>query len=109
MPSQNETSKASDTQLIVDFWRLPEDALVDQRVVAAVLGYSQAWCERSRWSGLGPRFVRLGGVQTTNRRGETKFYGGRVRYRVSDIRAFIAERPCVRSTSQYQITEPRAA
>jgi len=59
---------------------LPQDntvslpRLMNQRDLAAYLGKSTAWCERARWAGEGPRFVKL---------------GRHVRYRADDVLAWI--------------------
>jgi predicted DNA-binding transcriptional regulator AlpA len=48
--------------------------LMDQKELAAYLGKSTAWCERARWAGEGPKFIKL---------------GRHVRYRVSDVLAWL--------------------
>ncbi|MGD9662020.1 MAG: helix-turn-helix transcriptional regulator [Porticoccaceae bacterium] len=48
--------------------------LMDQRDLANYLGKSTAWCERARWAGEGPRFIKL---------------GRHVRYRADDVLAWI--------------------
>ncbi len=48
--------------------------LMDQRELAAYVGKSTAWCERARWAGEGPRFIKL---------------GRHVRYRADDVLAWI--------------------
>ena len=50
--------------------------LLTQRDLAAYLGKSTAWCERARWAGDGPRFVKL---------------GRHVRYRADDVMAWVDE------------------
>lgn len=50
--------------------------LWDQKTLAAYLGKSTAWCERARWAGEGPRFIKL---------------GRHVRYRADDVLAWIEE------------------
>lgn len=50
--------------------------LMSQRDLAAYLGKSTAWCERARWAGEGPRFIKL---------------GRHVRYKVEDVLAYIEE------------------
>ncbi|WP_236040705.1 helix-turn-helix transcriptional regulator [Marinobacter nauticus] len=44
--------------------------LWDQKTLAVYLGKSTAWCERARWAGEGPRFIKL---------------GRHVRYRAEDV------------------------
>lgn len=48
--------------------------LMDQKQVASYLGKSIAWCERSRWDGTGPRFIKVGRA---------------VRYRADDVLAWL--------------------
>lgn len=48
--------------------------LWDQKQVAEYLGKSIAWCERSRWDGSGPKFVKV---------------GRSVRYRAEDVFAWL--------------------
>ena len=48
--------------------------LLDQKQLAEYLGKSQAWCERARWAGDGPKFIKL---------------GRHVRYRVEDVLTWI--------------------
>lgn len=61
---------------------LPPDAavtlpkLMNQRDLAAYLGKSTAWCERARWAGEGPRFIKL---------------GRHVRYRADDVMEWIEQ------------------
>lgn len=56
--------------------------LMDQRELAAYLGKSTAWCERARWAGEGPRFIKL---------------GRHCRYRADDVLAWIEE--CARTST----------
>jgi predicted DNA-binding transcriptional regulator AlpA len=50
--------------------------LWDQRQLAAYIGKSEAWCERARWEGEGPRFFKL---------------GRHVRYKAEDVLSWIDE------------------
>lgn len=50
--------------------------LLTQKELAEYLNKSTAWCERARWAGDGPRFVKL---------------GRHVRYRADDVLAWIEE------------------
>lgn len=59
-------------------------ALMDQRAVAAYLGKSIAWMERSRWDGTGIRYVKVGKA---------------IRYRAIDVLDFV-EQGLRTSTSQ---------
>lgn len=68
--SQATTEKTA--QLPPELCALPR--LMTQRDLAAYLCKSTAWCERARWIGDGPRFVKL---------------GRHVRYRAEDVMAWI--------------------
>jgi predicted DNA-binding transcriptional regulator AlpA len=46
---------------------------MNQRDLAQYIGKSTAWCERARWAGEGPRFIKL---------------GRHVRYRADDVMAW---------------------
>ena len=50
--------------------------LMNQRDLASYLGKSTAWCERARWAGEGPRFIKL---------------GRHVRYKSEDVMSWIEE------------------
>lgn len=54
------------------------ERLLHTRDAALILGVSAAWLERQRWKGEEPRYVRVGGPT-----------GRAVRYRESDLRAYI--------------------
>ncbi|GAA0581407.1 helix-turn-helix transcriptional regulator [Halomonas salifodinae] len=58
--------------------------LMNQRDLANYLGKSTAWCERARWAGEGPRFIKL---------------GRHVRYRADDVLAWIEEQARTSSTT----------
>lgn len=66
---QNEVTTPSEVAVT-----LPR--LMDQKELAAYLGKSTAWCERARWAGQGPRFVKL---------------GRHVRYRADEVMKWIEE------------------
>lgn len=57
-----ESSNISATVTMPQIW--------DQRLLAKYLGKSVAWCERARWEGTGPRYIKL---------------GRHVRYRAEDV------------------------
>lgn len=63
----------------------PDDALLDENVVAAVHGCSVAKLQRDRWAGTGLPFVRCGGRM--------------VRYRKSTVRQALASLAEVGSTT----------
>ncbi len=37
-----------------------KNTLLDQAELACYLRRSEAWCERMRWTGAGPKFVKVG-------------------------------------------------
>lgn len=77
----------SDAETLVSgFWSAAEDTLFDQKSVAAVLRRSQSWCERCRWDGTGPQYLKI---------------GRSVVYRKRDVTDWIAQHRAVRSTSEY--------
>ena len=82
---------------VAEFWAAPRDALFPQPVVEAVLGVSPAWCERGRWAGYGPKFIKLGRP---------------IRYRKGDVLTWLEQYPVVSSTAQTSaglpIERPRA-
>lgn len=51
--------------------------LLKQGEVAALLGLSKAWMERSRWAGNGPAYVK---------------FGSAVRYRLEDVQEYLTAR-----------------
>lgn len=53
------------------------EELLTQSQVAATLGKSEAWCERSRWDGSGPAYIKI---------------GRSVRYKRSDVDAWLESR-----------------
>lgn len=59
---KTETANISGTVQMPLIW--------DQRLLAKYLGKSVAWCERARWEGTGPCYIKL---------------GRHVRYRVEDV------------------------
>jgi predicted DNA-binding transcriptional regulator AlpA len=61
-PAITESANISATVAMPQIW--------DQRLLAKYLSKSVAWCERARWEGTGPRYIKL---------------GRHVRYRVEDV------------------------
>ncbi len=64
----------SDTQLQSNNELCTMPRLMTQKHLALYLFKSEAWCERARWAGEGPRFIKL---------------GRHVRYRADDVLAWI--------------------
>lgn len=84
-PLKNSTVSALD--LVRQFWDAPMEALFRPPVIALVLCKTQAWAERKRTVGGGPRFIRIG------RRS--------VVYRKSDVLEWLNSQQQVGSTSEY--------
>ena len=72
---------------VAEFWAAPDAALFDQKAVAQVISRSEAWCERTRHIGGGPKFLKL---------------GGSVRYQKSDVVQWLSQFRAVSSTAEYQ-------
>ncbi len=66
--------QTNDTLSLETVTTLPR--LLDQKELASYLHKSTAWCERARWVGEGPRFIKL---------------GRHVRYKADDVLAWIEE------------------
>jgi predicted DNA-binding transcriptional regulator AlpA len=73
------------SSVVCQFWAAPDEALFPQAVLVAITNLSNAYFERGRWAGYGPRFIKLGRL---------------VRYKKRDVLAWIAQRPAVSSTSE---------
>jgi predicted DNA-binding transcriptional regulator AlpA len=70
---------------VKQFWAAPDEALFPQTVLAAVTNLSEAYFERARWEGDGPKYFKLGRL---------------VRYKKKDVLAWIEKRPAVSSTTE---------
>ena len=81
------TSKANELDVIDKFYsdKTPSEALFSQQEAKVVLPFSDAWYERGRVYGFGPKFVKI---------------GSRVFYRKIDLLDFINKHKCVSSTSE---------
>ncbi len=73
--------------LIQEYDCAPDSALFDQITVAAIRNCSLATIERDRWAGTGVRFIKTGRL---------------VRYRKTDIRAWLDQHQAFQSTTQMQ-------
>lgn len=69
------------------FWEAPDQALFTQKELALVAYVSEAYLERLRWSGGGPKYLKLGG-------------GRLVRYTKGNSVSWINGSPPVASTSE---------
>ena len=78
-------SQISRLDLINEYEQSPDWAFFNQQTVAAIRGCSLATMERDRWAGIGVPFVKMGHL---------------VRYRKSDIHAWLEGHVSQQSTSQ---------
>lgn len=92
-PNLVRAAGPSRAELLRDFYEAPEEALFDQRMVAAVKNCSTAKLERDRWAGTGIPFVKD---------------GRRVRYVKRDVLADLQRLPVYRSTAEDPETARRA-
>jgi predicted DNA-binding transcriptional regulator AlpA len=67
------------------FWDAPDQALFTERTLVELTGLSEAYFQRARWSGDGPKFLKI---------------GSRVRYRKLDICAWLNRAESAESTSR---------
>lgn len=74
-------------EIVKFFWQAPDCALFDQKTLSIVLGFSLKWFERKRWEGEGIPFIKIGGKR------------GNVRYKKSDVLAFLEKQKIRQSTS----------
>jgi len=71
MPKRVRTSiDPSVAELRGDFWRAPQEALLDRKTAAAGMGYTVGWLEWTATNGGGPILTKI---------------GRSVRYRKSDV------------------------
>jgi excisionase family DNA binding protein len=77
-------TKLSRIDLITEYELAPHSALFSQETVAAILNCSLATIERDRWVGSGIPFVKIGRL---------------VRYRKTDIQAWLEKHPSYSSTA----------
>jgi hypothetical protein len=71
--------------LLHEYEQAPESALFSQETVAAIRDCSLATLERDRWAGTGIRFIKMGRL---------------VRYRKSEIRAWLEKHQSMSSTTK---------
>lgn len=77
-------SQFSRIELINEYERAPDWTIFSQETVAAIRDCSLATLERDRWVGTGVPFIKVGRL---------------VRYRKSDIRAWLEQHQAIQSTS----------
>lgn len=77
-------SHLSRIDLIQEYERAPDWALFSQETIAAIRACSLKTLERDRWIGIGVPFIKMGRL---------------VRYRKSDVRAWLEKHHAIQSTS----------
>jgi hypothetical protein len=76
MPKRiNPSQVPSVAELRADFWRAPDEALLDRKTAAAGMGYTVGWLECTATHGGGPILTKI---------------GRSVRYRKSDVLTWLA-------------------
>ncbi|AZR42996.1 hypothetical protein MTMN5_03563 [Marinobacter salarius] len=88
-PTESKTAEFDDIALTQQItpadYSVVMPKLWNQKTLAAYLGKSTAWCERARWAGEGPRFIKL---------------GRHVRYRADDVLGWIEDNVRTSSNSR---------
>lgn len=75
MPKRaKNTPVASAAELCADFWRAPDEALLNRKTAAAGLGFTVGWLEWAATHGGGPMLTKI---------------GRSVRYRKADVLAWL--------------------
>ena len=87
MPKRARTSHiASTADLRAEFWRAPNESLLNRKTTAAGMGYTVGWLESVATNGGGPILTKI---------------GRSVRYRKSDVLAWLnANSRRIRSTAE---------
>jgi len=75
--------------LIQEFWKSPEQALFDQKTIAAVRCCSTSSLERERWAGDGIPYLKV---------------KHKCLYRKTDVVNWLNQHQTLSSTSQYEVT-----
>ena len=78
--------RASIADLRTEFWRAPNEALLDRKITSAGMGYTVGWLEFVATHGGGPIITKI---------------GRNVRYRKSDVLAWLSSNSRrIRSTAE---------
>ena len=78
--------RASIADLRTEFWRAPNEALLDRKITSAGMGYTVGWLEFVATHGGGPVITKI---------------GRNVRYRKSDVLAWLSSNSRrIRSTAE---------
>jgi hypothetical protein len=91
--------KPSRAELLAEYNLLPENARINEQMLAAVLLCSLAKLQRDRWSGGGIPFIREGGTSKADRNGRVQIFGGKVFYLKKDVEAHLASKQAITRTS----------
>lgn len=78
--------KAISDELIHTFWNAPDEAFFNQKIMALVLGFSEAWFEQKRFKGEGIPFRKV---------------GHKCLYQKRDVLNWINQHQVITSTSEY--------
>lgn len=80
------TPRASIADLRAEFWRAPDESLLDRKITSAGMGYTIGWLESVATNGGGPVITKI---------------GRNVRYRKADVLAWLnANSRRIRSTAE---------
>lgn len=83
--------RISTADLRTEFWRAPNESLLDRKTTAAGIGYTVGWLESVATNGGGPVLTKI---------------GRSVRYRKSDVLAWLkANSRRIRSTAELGVVE----
>lgn len=83
--------RISTADLRTEFWRAPNESLLDRKTTAAGIGYTVGWLESVATNGGGPVLTKI---------------GRSVRYRKSDVLAWLkANSRRIRSTAELSVVE----
>ncbi|MFN4343105.1 MAG: helix-turn-helix transcriptional regulator [Azonexus sp.] len=75
MPKRFQAARSTNAaDLRAEFWRAPDEALLDRKTTAAGLGYTAGWLEWAATHGGGPVLTKI---------------GRSVRYRKADVLAWL--------------------
>lgn len=88
----SQEKRKTDEELVCEFFNAHPEALFAQLTLAALRKCSEGLLERERWSGGGPRFLKIGRL---------------VRYKKSDVLSWLNAQPCCTSTSEYADALPK--
>ena len=94
--------KPTRAELLAEYNTLPNNARLNEQMLAAVLLCSLAKLQRDRWSGGGIPFVREGGTTKADKNGRIQIFGGKVFYQKRDVENYLTRQVTVSNTSEIQ-------